>query len=116
MGALPPPIPGRKNIRFARMMNVMLPGSGLFYLGWRKSGLLLAVGFSICFLGLVGIFVVGYTRYLSIALGDDLMKGNNLEQAGEAFHHQWLIGLAIAGVMLYAVSSVLFMVVRKKLE
>ncbi len=97
-------------------MNVMLPGSGLFYLGWRKSGLLLAVGFSICFLGLVGIFVVGYTRYLSIALGDDLMKGNNLEQAGEAFHHQWLIGLAIAGVVLYAISSVLFMVVRKRFE
>ena len=85
MGALPPPIPGRKNIRFARMMNVMLPGSGLFYLGWRKSGLLLAVGFSICFLGLVGIFVVGYTRYLSIALGDDLMKGNNLNRPARRF-------------------------------
>ena len=36
------------------------------------------------------------------------------------WHTRWImvagIGLAIAGVMLYAISSVLFMVVRKRFE
>lgn len=97
------------------MLNVMLPGAGLYYLGWRKAGLAIGLGFGTAFLGVVTVFLVGYIRYLSIAMSEDLMKGDNLEQAGAGFHLPWLVGLAGLGAVLYLVSWVIFVIARGQL-
>jgi len=111
MASLPPPLPApapRKNLRLAGALNLFLPGAGLVYLGRWRSGTLLAGAFLACFLALITVFVVGYSRYLSVAMSDDLMRGDNLERAGDAFHQPWLIALAVAGGVLYLISSILF--------
>jgi hypothetical protein len=97
-------------------LNVFLPGAGLFYLGRRVLGSILALAFLGCFGGLLGVFLVGYCRYLSIVLSGNLLEGHNLEEAGAAFHQNWLIGFAIAGAILYVCSSVLFSRVRRGLQ
>ena len=116
MTAPPPPLPTQKNLRMAGALNVFLPGAGLFYLGRRKAGGILAGLFLGCFLAVAGIFLTGYVRYLSIALDPHLLEGNKLEEAGAAFHQVWLIAFAVAGAVIYLVSMGLFMAVRKKFE
>ena len=114
MASLPPPLPGApptrpaKNLRAAGALNFFLPGAGLFYLGRRVAGAILAGTFLTCFVALLGIFLVGYARYLSIAMSDDLLQGNKLEEAGAAFPRDWLLGLALAGGVIYLVSAALF--------
>ena len=108
MGHQPPPLPATKNLRLAGALNVFLPGAGLFYLGQRTVGLILAGAFLGCFLVIAGLFLAGYVRYLSIAMSENLMEGNRLEEAGAAFHQHWLVGLAIAGGIIYLWSSILF--------
>ena len=113
---LPPPLPHGKNLRLATALNVFLPGAGLFYLGRRVSGVVLAGLFLVCFLGLMVVFLVGYSRYLSIALGENLLEGNKLEEAGAAFHQNWLIGFAVAGGAVYLWSSILFSMEKQRLN
>jgi hypothetical protein len=60
------------------------------------------------------LFLAGYSRYLSIAMSDDLMRGDNLERAGDSFHQPWLVALAIAGGIIYLVSSVLFTIAKRR--
>jgi hypothetical protein len=116
MPAPPLPVSPRNRLRLAGALNVFLPGSGLFLLGWRKSGALLAGLFLFCFVAVLGIFVAGYARYLSIALDPHLLEGNKLEEAGAAFHQEWLITLAVAGAVIYLISTFLFMRARRGLE
>ena len=114
MANQPPPLPPLKNLRLAGALNVFLPGAGLFYLGQRAVGLLLASAFLGCFLAITTVFLVGYVRYLSIAMSENLMEGNRLEEAGAAFHQNWLVGLAIAGGIIYLCSSVLFTLAKRR--
>ena len=116
MSAPPPPLPSAKNLRLAAALNMFLPGAGLFYLGRRLAGAVLAVLFLGSFTALLTTFLVGYARYLSLAMSDNLMQGDNLEQAAQSFHQDWLIGLAIAGGVIYLVSSILFSVEKRKLN
>ena len=112
--ANPPPLPAaRKNLRFAGALNIFLPGAGLFYLGRRRSGVVLALAFLVCFLAEVGIFVVCYGRYLSLAMSDDLMKGDNLERVGTVFPRAWLIGFAGGGMIIYLCSMILFSAAKR---
>ena len=113
---LPPPLPHGKNLRLATALNVFLPGAGLFYLGRRVSGSVLAGLFLACFLALMVTFLVGYSRYLSIALGENLLEGNKLEEAGAAFHQNWLIGLSVAGGSVYLWSAILFSMAKHELK
>jgi hypothetical protein len=108
MASEPPPLLATKNLRVATFLNVMLPGAGLFYLGKRTVGILLAGAFLATFLAVLVIFLAGYFRYLSIALGENLLEGNKLEEAGAAFHPSWLLALAGVGLVIYLTSSVLF--------
>jgi hypothetical protein len=108
MSHSPPPLPAPKNLRLAGALNVFLPGAGLIYLGQRTVGLVLAGAFLGCFLVLAGLFLAGYVRYLSIAMSENLMEGNRLEEAAASFHQQWLVGLAVAGGVIYLWSSILF--------
>ncbi|HXJ61225.1 MAG TPA: hypothetical protein VNU68_31660 [Verrucomicrobiae bacterium] len=96
-------------------MNFLLPGSGLFWLGYRMLGACLSGAFLSCFLAIMTIFLIGYGRYLSIALSENLMEGNNLEQAGAAFHTNWLVGIAAVGLLLYAISAILFSRAKRRL-
>ncbi len=113
--ASPPPLPAPgKNLRLAGALNIFLPGAGLFYLGRRRIGATLALAFLVCFLAELGIFVVSYGRYLSLAMGDDLLKNDNLERIGDVFPRAWLIGFAGAGVVVYLISMVLLTVAKRK--
>jgi hypothetical protein len=119
MASQPPPLPAqspRKSLKLAGALNMFLPGAGLLYLGRRVSGGLLAGAFLGCFLALLALFVVGYGRYLSVAMSDDLMHGDNLERAGDAFHLRWLIALAIAGGILYLISSILLSMAKRQFK
>ncbi len=103
---LPPPLPrpAAKGNRFASWLNLVLPGAGLFMMGRRKQGLILAALFLVCFFAAIGLFIVSYMRYLNLALSDDLMKGDNLEHIGGIFPRAWLIGLTVAAGIIQLVS------------
>lgn len=111
----PPPLPSQKNLRMATALNVFLPGAGLVYLGERRAGTVLAGLFLGCFVAVMGIFLVGYIRYLMLALDPQILEGNKLEEAGAGFHQSWLIALALAGGVVYLVSTVLFARARRRL-
>ena len=108
MSSQPPPLPLQKSLRLASALNVFLPGAGLIYLGRRALGAVLAVAFLGCFLAVMTIFLVGYSRYLSIAMSENLMQGNKLEEAGASFHQNWIIGVALTGGIIYLVSAISF--------
>ena len=73
----------------------------------------MAAAFLGCFLALLVLFLLGYSRYLSVAMSDDLMRGDNLERAGDAFHQPWLIALAVAGGIIYLISSILLSIAKR---
>jgi hypothetical protein len=112
---LPPPLP-QKNLRLAAALNFFFPGAGLLYLGERIWGAILASAFVICLVSVLSIFLIGYSQYLSIALGGDIMQEGRLEQIGTVFHPAWLIGLAIAGTVIHLTSMAAFSIAKRKLE
>lgn len=122
MASSPPPLPGvetsvqGKHLKFAAALNWFLPGAGLFYLGRKVTGAVLAGTFLLSFLSVLVVFLVGYARYLSLAMSDDLLQGDKLEQAGTAFHQPWLIALAIVGGVIYLVSSILFAQAKRQVQ
>lgn len=104
------------SLRLAAGANVLLPGTGLVLIGDRVFGIVLAALFLTCFLGVAGLFVKGYANYLNTALGDDLLKGDRLEKIGDGFHRPWLLSFAAGGILVYAVSSIRFAQVKRRLE
>ena len=110
---LPPPLP-QKNLRLAATLNFFFPGAGLVYLGERILGAALASAFVICLFSVLSIFLVGYGRYLTIALGGDILDEGRLEQIENVFHPGWLIGLAIAGVAIHLISMAAFSRAKRK--
>ncbi|MBK7998465.1 MAG: hypothetical protein IPK15_07050 [Verrucomicrobia bacterium] len=104
----PPPLPSQKNLRMATALNVFLPGAGLVYLGERRAGTVLTGLFLGCFVAVMGIFLVGYIRYLMLALDPPNPRRQQAGEAGAGFHQSWLIALALAGGVVYLVSTVLF--------
>jgi len=95
-------------------MNLFLPGSGLFYLGQRKSGVILAGSFLICLLAALTIFLSGYIQYLNVVLGGDLMKEGQLEGLADVFHKRWLLVLLVAGIAIQLWSMIALSRARKK--
>jgi hypothetical protein len=59
MSSQPPPLPATKNLRLAAALNMFLPGAGLFYLGRRVAGSILAIVFLGFFVTLLVIFLAG---------------------------------------------------------
>lgn len=113
----PPPLPGPSDpnkLRLATAANIFLPGAGLIVLGRRRSGLLLAGSFLVCFLGVVMLFLAGYVNYLNTALGDDLLKEGALEGIGDGFHRGWLLTFASFGGAIYIIATVLFSRAKRK--
>ena len=100
-------MPRPRNWRWAATLNLILPGAGLFYVGRRKAGAILAVLFLICLVAALGIFLTGYIHYLNVILGSDLMKEGELEQLADTFHKRWLIALLLAGVTLEIISMIM---------
>ncbi len=89
------------------MLNLFLPGAGQFYLGQRKTGVLLAAAFLACLFSILVVFVTGYARYFSLTLSGNILEGDRLEQIAKAFHPRWLVALAIAGVVILIISLLL---------
>jgi hypothetical protein len=111
----PPPLPSAgKSLKLARWLNVALPGAGLFYLGRRTLGLALALPFLACFLAAFGLFIVSYGRYLTLVSDGDIFEGDRLERIGKVFPSAWLVGLAIAGVLIHLWSMALFEAEKNK--
>lgn len=98
--------PPSKSVRFAMTLNLVLPGTGQFYLGQRLFGSLLAGGFLACFVAMIAIFFHGYREYLNIATGDDILQTGFLERIGGVFHMGWMIGLLIVSVVIFIISVV----------
>jgi hypothetical protein len=112
----PPPLPtAPKNLRLASVLNLTLPGVGLFYLGRRKLGAMLALLFIACFMAAMTAFLIGYARYLSLAMSDHLLEGDQIEQIGHVFPRGLLVGLAVAGGVIYICSGILFRSAKQKL-
>ena len=115
--ATPPPLPilRQPSLALARTLNLSLPGLGLFYLGQRTLGLLLAIPFLICFGAEIILFLISYARYIHMSLSDDLLKGDKLEQIGNVFPRPWLVGFALAGAIIYILSMICFAAAKRKL-
>jgi hypothetical protein len=106
---IPPTLPVRtppkeKNLRWASALNLVLPGAGLFYLGRRKLGTILALSFLACLTTALGIFLIGYIHYLNVVLGDGLLRDGQLEQLSDVFHKRWLVGLLAVAAVLQVIS------------
>ena len=84
------------------------------YLGCRVVGAVLAGAFIGCFLAVLTLFLVGYSHYLTIAMSENLMQGNKLEEAGAVFHQNWLAGLALTGGIIYLCSAILFAQAKRR--
>ncbi|HUK82557.1 MAG TPA: hypothetical protein VLZ12_08010 [Verrucomicrobiae bacterium] len=105
MQALSKP-PEAKSRHLAVTLNLLLPGAGLFYLGRRLIGSVLAIAFLGCFVAALTIFLRGYSEYLSVAVSVDLMQSQQLEHLADAFHVPWLVGLLAAGIVIHIASFV----------
>src|SRR6266550_2855894 len=110
---MPPTLPKPKNLRWAATLNLFLPGAGLFYLGRRKMGAVLALIFLACLVAALAIFLTGYIHYLQVAMSGDLMKNGELEQLQDVFHQGWLLGLLCGGFAVYVASMVALAAARK---
>ena len=94
-------------LRRASLLNILLPGSGQFYLGQRGLGLGLLAGFLVPFMAALAVFLVSTSRYYAIATSVDLLDGQNLESLETVFHLPWLIGLTALAVADFLVSMAL---------
>ena len=102
----PPPIASPKSLRVATLLNLMLPGAGQFYFGQRRQGCILAGLFLLCFVGGLGLFLIGFAEYFKVTTGGKILEGDNLEQLGDVFHVRWLVGFMAGGVLVYAWSVI----------
>src|SRR5881275_2784427 len=91
------PVPKPKSLRWGTTLNLILPGAGLFYLGRRKLGAILAFAFLFCLVAALGIFLLGYGRYLNVVMGNGLLQDGQLEQLEDVFHKRWLVALVLVG-------------------
>jgi hypothetical protein len=105
-----------QKLRLATAANIFLPGAGLFVLGHRRSGGVLAGLFLICFLAVFFLFLIGYVNYLSASMDPDVLKDGKLEEIGRGFHANWLLAIAVMGGIIYAIASVLFSRAKRVLQ
>ena len=114
-GKVPPILPVRReNSRRATALNLFLPGAGLFYVGWRKLGAILAVAFLGCALAALAIFLNGYAQYLNTVMGNELLKEGQLEHLQNVFHTRWLLVLLVIALGLYVFSAIAMVCVRRR--
>jgi hypothetical protein len=108
----PPPSHARPptRLRQAFLLNLVLPGAGLFVLGQRRLGVTLAAAFLACLLAALAIFLAGYARYLALTLSGDILEGDQLERIARGFHPGWLSALAAAGAGLWIAAMILLWV------
>jgi len=114
----PPPLP-RASVQstgVAALLNAAVPGVGLYFLGRRKLGVIIATLFLACFAAVIALFVIYYARYISLATSDDLFQGDKLERHGALFPTAWLIGLAAAGGAIHLVSMMLLRQAKRRAD
>ncbi len=105
-----------RQLRYATAANVFLPGAGLFLLGDRRAGAIVAGVFLACFVAVMAVFLTGYVNYLKMALDPEVLQGNKLERIGEGFHLAWVITFAAAGVVIYVVATAMFIRARARVR
>jgi|SRR5579871_4134131 len=97
--------PRARSLRFAMMLNMLLPGAGQFYLGQLFMGTVYGLGFLASMGTMLVIFIRAYSSYLQLSTGGDIMEGTNLEQLAHSFPVGMLIALSVVGIAIYLVSS-----------
>ncbi len=104
----PPPLPRpkEKSIRTANLLNLLLPGAGQIYLGQRWYGGILLGLFLACFLALMVTFLFSLAQYLKVAMDDNILEGDQLEQLAHVWHPRRMIAFAVIGVIVYATSFI----------
>lgn len=115
MASSPPPLPGATNLRAATGLNYFLPGAGFFLVGQPRTGALFAGAFLGCFVTVLALFLVGYARYMSLALNSDLLNEGELEKVGAAIPRAWIIGFVLVGVVIQVVSAIKFAALKKRM-
>ena len=93
-----------KNLRFAVMLTLLLPGAGQFYLGQIVFGLAYAVSFLACFVGMLVIFFRAYSRYLAISSSGDILGTNQLEEIARVFNIPALVSLSSLSVVIFLIA------------
>jgi len=122
--SLPPPIhyehplpaPARhpRTMRFAMALNLFLPGAGQFYLGQPLMGCVYALAFLACLGTALVAFGRAYISYFQLSTSGDIMAPGSLEQLTHAFPVGLLVGLSIAGIVIYIISTIHLALSRRK--
>lgn len=102
----PPIIPQERRRRFAVTLNLFLPGAGQIYLGRRVLGAVFLLLFAACFLALAALFLVGAAHYFDLTTNGNILEGDRLEQLSTVYHPRWLIGLSLAGAVVWITSLI----------
>ncbi|HUJ11244.1 MAG TPA: hypothetical protein VL171_14585 [Verrucomicrobiae bacterium] len=103
---LPTPAPRRKSLRVAMTLNLVLPGLGQFYFGQPVMGSVYTLGFIACFASMFVKFLRGYFDYLQLSTSGDILETGNLEHLARAFTVHLLVGLTVASIAIYVISSI----------
>lgn len=93
-----------KRQRVAVTLTLIFPGAGQFYLGRRSLGCVIGFLFGAFFLTASILFLAGASHYFKLVTDGSILEGDKLEQLATVFHPKWLIGLAVAGVAVYALA------------
>lgn len=94
-------------LRRASLLNILLPGTGQYYLGQKRLGLGLLVGFLAPFLAALVLFFLALDRYFAVVTSGNILEGNQLENLGATLHPPWLIALTALAVTDFLMSMVL---------
>jgi hypothetical protein len=89
------------------LLNVLLPGAGQCYLGQKRLGGWLLVGFLLPFFAALAVFLLALDRYFALVASGNILEGNQLESLGAAFHVPWLILLTALAVTDFLMSMIL---------
>jgi hypothetical protein len=96
------------------MLNLLVPGAGLFYLGHRRAGLLLAFPFLACCGLAVTWLVQGMARYYAVATSDAILQEGALEQLRVSFPVGKFVLVAVAATVLQGVALWWFEVAARR--
>ena len=95
-----------RNMRWAWTLNLLVPGAGQLLVGQIVLGSILCALFIADFTVMVGVFLSDFARFLKLVTSGQILQGDTIEQAGNAYHVTWLLILLGIGMVIYVISFV----------
>jgi hypothetical protein len=106
----PPPVPAasssKNRVRYAHVLNLVVPGAGQYYLGQKLLGCVFAAPFLVCLLAFLAISTRGFTTYLDALTSGSIPRDRILGYLFGVFHVGWLFALLLISIALYLLSAV----------